>query len=315
MKYRIVYMGTPEFAVSPLTAIANSEIEIAAVVTVPDKPAGRGLTMHESPVKKWAIANGVDVLQPVSLKDAGFISQLQSYHADLFVVVAFRMLPKDVWAMPKDGTINLHASLLPKYRGAAPINRAIMNGESVTGLTTFFIDEIIDNGSIIDFIEIPIGYTTTAGELHDEMMEKGSQLLLKTIRSIRDKKNQTIPQISFAIPDEALPAAPKIFRDDCRINFLQDAWKVYNQIRGLSPYPAAFATFSVNGKPTSIKITGAEYIEGKHKTPAGTLLSDYKTHLTIVCENGLIRITELQPEGKKRMSVSEFLRGARELTL
>jgi methionyl-tRNA formyltransferase len=313
--YRIIYMGTPHFAVAPLEAILKSEIQVAAVVTVPDKPAGRGLKVQESPVKQFAVKNSLPVLQPVSLKDPEFIEQLRSYNADLFVVVAFRMLPKEVWQMAKEGTINLHASLLPRYRGAAPINHAIMNGENLTGLTTFFIDEKIDTGGIIDFIEIPVKFTTTAGELHDEMMVKGSELLLKTICSIKDKAFALINQNSFRIPGEELPAAPKILKADCLLDFDLDAEKVYNRIRGLSPYPAAFTHILINSKPTLVKILLADLIDGKHKSDPGTVLTDKKSYLYIISKGGIISIKELQSEGKKKMSVEEFLRGNREIGL
>ncbi len=313
--YRIIYMGTPHFAVAHLETILKSEIQVAAVVTVPDKPAGRGLKVQESPVKQFALKNSLPILQPVSLKDPEFIKQLSSYNADLFVVVAFRMLPKEVWQMAKDGTINLHASLLPRYRGAAPINRVIINGENVTGLTTFFIDEKIDTGRIIDFIEIPVKYTTTAGELHDEMMAKGSELLLKTIRSIRDKTYILTDQVSFNIPGEELPAAPKIQKADCLLDFEIEAEKVYNRMRGLSPYPAAFTHLFINGKTTLIKILSAELIDGKHRSEPGTVVTDSKSYLYIIAKGGIISIKELQPEGKKRLTVEEFLRGTRELGL
>jgi len=306
-------MGTPDFAVAPLDAIVNSEIEVAAVVTVPDKPAGRGLKLHESPVKKYAVSRSIPVLQPVSLKDPLFAEELTKFKADLFVVVAFRMLPKQIWQMPADGTINLHASLLPRYRGAAPINRAIMNGEKKTGLTTFFIDEKIDTGTIIDFVELPVKFTTTAGELHDEMMEKGSELLLRTVRSIRDKSYNLTDQSSFIPPDEAMPAAPKIHKSDCQLDFSHDAVKVYNKIRGLSPYPSAFTSFQINGKEAMVKILTAELIDGKHKSDPGAILTDMKTYLYIIASGGIIDVKELQPEGKKKMYVEEFLRGTRDI--
>jgi methionyl-tRNA formyltransferase len=307
-------MGTPHFAVAPLEAITSSEIEVAAIVTVPDKPAGRGLKLQESPVKQFAGSRSIPILQPASLKDPGFIKQLSAFNADLFVVVAFRMLPKEVWKMPADGTINLHASLLPRYRGAAPINRAVMNGESKTGLTTFFIDEAIDAGRIIDFCEIPIGHTTSAGELHDEMMKTGSGLLLGTIRKIRDRNYTLTDQTSFLIPGSELPTAPKIHRDDCRLDFSGEAIKIYNQIRGLSPYPAAFTNLTVNGKKTNMKILTAELIEGRHGSTPGTVMTDGKTYLYILADAGMISIKELQPEGKKKMTVEELLRGVREIT-
>jgi len=311
--YRIIYMGTPYFAVAPLEAILKSEIEVAAVVTVPDKPAGRGLKVQESSVKQFALKNSLPVLQPASLKDAEFISKLSSYNADLFVVVAFRMLPKEIWKLPSNGTINLHASLLPQYRGAAPINRVIMNGEKLTGLTTFFIDEKIDTGKIIDFVEIPIGFTTTAGELHDEMMEKGGELLLNTIREIRNKNYKITDQQSFIIEPDKLKTADKINKSDCKIDFHNEAVDVYNKIRGLSPYPSAYTFLEINGKSTQVKIISTELIEGKHKSDPGTILSDNKTYLYIIAKGGIINVKQLQPEGKKKMTVEEFLRGIKQL--
>lgn len=312
--YRIVFMGTPDFAVASLEAIVHSEIEVAAVVTVPDKPAGRGLKVQESPVKQYAQSKNIPVLQPVSLKDPEFLLQLESYNASLFVVVAFRMLPREVWQMPADGTINLHASLLPFYRGAAPINHAIINGETTTGLTTFFIDEAIDTGRIIDYCEVPINHNTTAGALHDEMMKSGSVLLLETIRKIHQKKHTLTDQQSFVIPDAGLPAAPKIFRKDCQLDFTQEATKVYNRIRGLSPYPGAFTFLNLNGKKTSVKILSAELIEGRHASQPGSLMTDGKSYLYLLADAGMLSIKELKPEGKKKMTVEELLRGVRDIT-
>ncbi|PKP22637.1 MAG: methionyl-tRNA formyltransferase [Bacteroidetes bacterium HGW-Bacteroidetes-21] len=306
-------MGTPEFAVVPLETIFHSEIDIIAIVTVPDKPAGRGLQLKESPVKKFALTNNIPVLQPVSLKDPAFIAELRQFNADLFVVVAFRMLPKEVWQLPAHGTINLHASLLPRYRGAAPINHAIMNGDSKTGLTTFFIDEQIDTGKIIGFTETDIPFHMTAGELHDELMLKGSTLLLKTIRDICNNQTEPVNQQSFIIPDEELPVAPKIKKEDCRLIPTEKAEKVYNKIRGLSPYPGAFTTISVNSKNTMIKVLAAELIDGRHKSLPGTILTDNKTYVYMVCNDGIISITELQAEGKRRMKVEDFLRGVRSI--
>lgn len=314
-RYRIVYMGTPQFAVAPLEAIVNSEIEVAAVVTVPDKPAGRGLKVQESPVKQYAVSKSIPVLQPVSLKDPGFLKQLEDFNARLFVVVAFRMLPREVWQMPSDGTINLHASLLPRYRGAAPINHAIINGETTTGLTTFFIDEAIDTGKIIDFCEVAIGHQTTAGELHDEMMIKGSTLLLETIRKIQKKSYTLTDQKAFAIEGDVLPSAPKIFRNDCQLDFTLKAKAVYNKIRGLSPYPGAFTFLTLNGKKTQLKVIAAELIEGRHGSGPGTVMTDGKNYLYILADGGIISIKKLQPEGKKVMTTEEFLRGVREITL
>lgn len=294
-------MGTPQFAVPMLQALLQSEHEVVAVVTAPDKPAGRGMKLSESEVKQFAQKNGLRILQPVKLKDEKFLQTLRQLHADLFVVVAFRMLPEAVWKMPPLGTINLHASLLPQYRGAAPINWAIMNGETETGVTTFFIQHEIDTGKIIFSEKHPIRDDETAGELYTELMNLGATTLRKTVDAIASGNYPQIPQEH--ITDVKL--APKIFKDDCRINWNKPAREVYNFIRGLSPYPGAFT--QIKGKV--FKIFKADKITATAPQQPGNITTDGKTYLHIACADGLIAIQECQLEGKKRMNVQEFLRG------
>ncbi|MEY4876106.1 MAG: hypothetical protein RL708_1255 [Bacteroidota bacterium] len=298
---RIVFFGTPDFAVPSLKILVDNGYDIAAVVTVADKPAGRGLQIHQSPIKKYAVENGIKILQPEKLKDENFIAELKSLHADLQIVIAFRMLPEIVWTMPTIGTFNLHASLLPKYRGAAPINWAIINGEEETGLTTFFLKHEIDTGQIIMQEKIKITETYTAGDLHDEMMMKGANLVLETVRKIESKNYELKEQIGEIIH------APKIFKPDCKINFNQQVDKVYNHIRGLSPYPAAFT--DLNGKV--LKIFSAKKINEQHNSEIGKMHTDHKTYLRFACTNGFIDVEVLQLEGKQKMNVEDFLRGWR----
>lgn len=300
-KLRIVFMGTPQFAVPLLQALLQSEHEVVAVVTAPDKPAGRGMKLSESEVKVCANENNLTVLQPVRLKDENFLQQLRQLNADLFVVVAFRMLPEVVWKMPPLGTVNLHASLLPQYRGAAPINWAIMNGETETGVTTFFIQQEIDTGKIIFSDKLPIRDDETAGELYTELMTLGAATLRRTVDAIATGNFPQIPQEH--ITDVKL--APKIFKDDCRIDWNKPAGEVYNFIRGLSPYPAAFT--HIEGKV--FKIFKSDKVAAMEPQQPGSLLTDGKTFLHIACSNGLISVNECQLEGKKRMSVQDFLRG------
>ncbi len=301
----IIFMGTPEFAVASLQALFENGFHIAAVVTAPDKPAGRGLKLSESAVKRFAIQKNIPVLQPEKLKDPAFHEQLKSFQPDLQIVVAFRMLPEVVWSMPPLGTINLHGSLLPQYRGAAPINRAIMNGESKTGVTTFKLQQEIDTGNILLMEEISIGPDETAGELHDRMKEIGAGLVTKTIRGMIDGSLQEKPQ---AAGDPArLKMAPKIFTADCEINWDKPVQEIYNQIRGLSPFPAAF-TF-LDSKICKIfrsrmEVNSQAEITGKMET-------DGKTWLRYAASDGFIYVEEMQLEGKKKMGVSDFLRGYR----
>lgn len=305
-------MGTPEFAVPSLEKIFNAGYEIPAVITAPDKAAGRGMQLNESAVKKFALSKNLKILQPEKLKNSEFLNELKKLRADLQVVVAFRMLPEVVWNMPSMGTINLHASLLPQYRGAAPINWAIINGEKETGVTTFKLQHEIDTGNILLQKKIKIGEDETAGELHNEMMETGADLLLQTIQDLQKNNLKEIeqPDIQQATGNRQqanFHHAPKIFRETCKINWEKNAEEIYNLIRGLSPYPAAF-TFL---KEKKIKIFKAEKEIRDVKENAGEIISDKKTFLKFVCNNGYLSIKELQIEGKKKMNVADFLRGWR----
>lgn len=310
---KIVFMGTPEFAVESLEIIVKAGIEVCAVVTAPDKPAGRGLELRKSAVKIFAEKNNLPVLQPIRLKDEVFIKQLKNFHADLFVVVAFRMLPEEIWQMPAKGTVNLHASLLPQYRGAAPINWAIINGEKLTGLTTFFIEKEIDMGKIIYFEEISLEPHYNAGILHDILMRKGAALLLKTVESINSGEYSTLAQKEFIIPDQELKTAPKLTRENCKIDWQNKIESIHNHIRGLSPYPGSWTLFKNNltNEEISVKIFNSEVIDGRHNSDVGKFISDSKNYLYITCDGGLLSILELQPEGRKKISIAEFLRGFR----
>jgi methionyl-tRNA formyltransferase len=300
---RIVFMGTPDFAVASLDALIRAGLNVVAVVTAADKPAGRGQKINESAVKKYAVEKNIPVLQPLKLKDPEFLEELRSYQADVQVVVAFRMLPELVWNMPENGTINLHASLLPNYRGAAPINHAIINGETVTGVTTFFLKHEIDTGDVIFSEQVEIGPNETAGELHDKLMETGAQLLVKTINAIEDGSYTEQPQVQ----SEDSKHAPKIFKDFCEINWTQPAAQVHNLIRGLSPYPTAFTT--LQGK--TLKVFKATLLLEEPAEAAGSYLTDGKTYLQFAAQGGYLRLTDIQFEGKKRMQIGEFLRGMR----
>lgn len=301
-KLKIVFMGTPEFAVPMLETLLNSEHEVVGVITTPDKPAGRGMQLVESDVKKFAKDKALYILQPEKLKNENFLADLKALNADLFVVVAFRMLPEVVWSMPPMGTINLHASLLPQYRGAAPINWAIINGEKETGVTTFFIQQEIDTGKIIFQEKIPIRENENVGELYGELMELGAKVLRKTVDAIA--KND-YPQISQDhITD--IKHAPKIFKETCKIDWTKDVDYIYNFIRGLSPYPAAFTT--LDGKV--FKIFSSEKSSSSLRSGTSSEYeTDGKTFLRFYCINGFIEVKECQAEGKKKMSVGEFLRG------
>lgn len=302
---RIVFMGTPGFAVPCLDILLKNNYNVVGVVTVPDKPAGRGQQLHESDVKVYAKEKGLKIMQPVKLKDPAFIEELCSLKADLQIVVAFRMLPEEVWNMPRLGTYNLHASLLPKYRGAAPINWAIINGETESGVTTFKLKHEIDTGSVLYQEKVKITDTTTAGELHDELMKVGSELILKSVKAIESGNYELKPQ-----DDTIAIHAPKIFKDTCKINWNNDAKNVYNLIRGLSPYPAAYTEFNdAKGTIISFKLFITELIQQNHAYTNGEVITDNKTFVKIAAQNGLINIKELQLQGKKRMGVEEFLRG------
>lgn len=305
---RIVFMGTPEFAVASLAKLVDAGCNIVGVVTAPDKPAGRGMELQQSAVKKYASEKGLTVLQPEKLKSPEFIASLQSLKADLQVVVAFRMLPEIVWNMPPMGTVNVHGSLLPQYRGAAPINWAIINGETFTGVTTFKLKHDIDTGDILLQEKIEIGEYETAGELHDKMKENGAGLLLKTIMGIAKGNLIEVPQHQTSnIKQQTLLHAPKIFTETCHINWNKSAMEIFNLIRGLSPYPAAFTELE-NKK---LKIFKAEKIITNHKAKAGSFETDGKNFLRFACIDGFINITELQLEGKKKMNTADFLRGYR----
>lgn len=308
---RIVYFGTPEFAASQLEAILKAGYEVAAVVTTPDKPAGRGKKIQCSEVKKTALEHSLSILQPEKLKDPEFLNALESYHADLFVVVAFRMLPAVVWKMPRLGTFNLHASLLPQYRGAAPINHAIINGETETGLTTFFLNEEIDKGKVILRQSVAIRPDETAGELHDELMALGNTLVVETIKKIENNDLQAIPQEELAA-DTVLKDAPKIFKDFCNIRWNQDCQTIYNHIRGLSPYPAAHTCLkSDNGETLDLKVFKTEIELTRPSVQPGTVITDGKSFLKIAANDGFIHLITLQQAGKKPMNIEEFLRGMR----
>ena len=322
-KTRIVYMGTPEFAVAPLDELIKNGYNVVGVVTVADKASGRGLKINESAVKKYAVEHNIPVLQPVSLKDPEFLDALKAWKADLFVVVAFRMLPKVVWEMPKLGTFNLHAALLPQYRGAAPINWAVINGDKTTGVTTFMIDEGMDTGGIMYRYDCKIGPDETVGEVHDKLMEMGSKLVVNTVEAIIEKNVEFRPQKSFIQGSEILHPAPKITRELCHIDWNGKVKDIYNLIRGLSPYPAAFTELVKEDKTLQMKIyrtakvTGEEYetmlaANGLEKAEPGTVLSDGKTYLAIAAADGAISVTEIQLAGKKRMAVKDFLIGFRE---
>ena len=322
-KTRIVYMGTPEFAVAPLDELIKNGYEVVGVVTVADKASGRGLKVNESAVKKYAVEHNIPVLQPISLKDPEFLEALKAWKADLFVVVAFRMLPKVVWEMPKLGTFNLHAALLPQYRGAAPINWAVINGEKTTGVTTFMIDEGMDTGGIMYRYDCKIGPDETVGEVHDKLMVLGSELVVNTVEAIIENNVEFRPQKSFIQGSEILRPAPKLTRELCHIDWRSNTKNIYNLIRGLSPYPAAFTELEKDGKITQLKIFKTTKVEGEEYTAIlaqcglaqaepGTILSDGKTFLAIATADGAISITELQLAGKKRMAVKDFLIGFRE---
>lgn len=339
-KTRIVYMGTPEFAVAPLKALLDAKYNVVGVVTVADKPRGRGLKMNESAVKKFAVENNIPVLQPVKLKDPEFLKQLADFKADLFVVVAFRMLPEEVWAMPKLGTFNLHAALLPQYRGAAPINWAVINGEKMSGVTTFMIDKDIDTGGIMLRQECRISETDNAGDLHDKLMPIGADLVVQTVEGIIEKDIETRVQRSFIQGSEILKPAPKLTRELCHIDWNDSTRSIYNLIRGLSPYPAAFTELvpAAGGAPVQLKIYAGAKVEGDEfrsmlercgvgdcnnfavkaeeghtgsNIKPGQILSDGKSFFAITTADGAISLTDLQLAGKKRMEVKPFLAGFR----
>jgi methionyl-tRNA formyltransferase len=309
---RIVFMGTPEFAVATLGSLLINGFNVAGVVTAPDKPAGRGRKITKSAIAEFAEISNLPVKQPANLKDPEFINWLKEINADLFVVVAFRMLPAEVWKIPPMGTINLHASLLPDYRGAAPINHAIINGETITGVTTFFIDEKIDTGRILLKEEVQIFPFENAGDLHDRLMKKGARLVIMTLNGLVENKLNALPQDTIAGKNDLLKTAPKIHPEDCIINWNHDPVKIHNLIRGLSPNPCA-KSMLINNKSVSLsfKIYESQPEVVNHNMNPGTIMSDGKTFLKVACQGGFININNLRLEGKKRMTIVEFLRGFR----
>jgi len=298
-KVKIVFMGTPEFAVPSLDILVKNGYNIACVVTAPDKPQGRGLKLAQSEIKKYALEHNLPILQPEKLKDENFIKHLKAIAPDIIVVVAFRILPREVYTLAKLGSFNLHASLLPKYRGAAPINWAVINGETKTGVTTFFLDDKVDTGNIIFQEEVDIHSDETAGDLHDKLMYVGANLVLKTVRAII---NNTAPKIQQS--DLSASPAPKIFKEHCKIDWNNPIEKVHNLIRGLSPYPAAFTTY----KGKIIKIYKSEKTNTKSEVLPGSIKVS-KEDLFVACNDNFLKIIELQLEGKKKLKIEEFLRG------
>lgn len=309
---RILFMGTPEFAVESLKSLVENKYNVVGVVTMPDKPAGRGYKLQPSPVKQYALEHGLTVLQPEKLKDETFLKELKELNADLQIVVAFRMLPEVVWNMPLMGTFNLHSSLLPQYRGAAPINWAIINGEKETGVTTFFLSHEIDTGKIIFQEKTVIKETDNAGTLHDRLMQMGACLVLKTVDAILKGSVEPISQEQLLKEVSALKAAPKIFKEDCRVDWDKSPREVFNFIRGLSPYPAAWTELSsVNTEEKlRFKLFAAEPFEEKpFNDQPGSIRTDNKSLLDVSVKGGFVRITSLQPTGKKQMSITDFLNG------
>ena len=307
---RIIFFGTPDFAVASLELLFRSGFQIVAVVTAPDKPAGRGLKEKASPVKEFALLHNIPVLQPVNMKDPHFSDQLKMYRPDLQIVIAFRMMPRVVWELPPLGTFNLHASLLPQYRGAAPINRAIISGETETGVTTFFLNEHIDTGGILFSEKTAIGPDETAGELHDRLMHTGASLVLKTVDRIVSGNTDEIHQESLIGDPSTLKQAPKIFKEDCRIDWNQDVLTVYNFIRGLSPHPGAYTEFSsLDGVTQSLKIFRAFPEQTNQPVLPGKFFTDGKSFLKLGVKKGFIHLVELQLSGRKAMNTGDFLRG------
>ena len=312
---RIIYMGTPDFAVDPLRELVENGYNVVAVITTPDKPSGRGLKVNESAVKKYAVSAGLPVLQPEKLRDPDFLRELQSHNADLFIVVAFRMLPEAVWGMPRLGTFNLHASLLPQYRGAAPINWALINGEKESGVTTFFLNSKMDEGAIIGQKKVAVLPEDNAGTLHDKLMVSGTGLVRETVDRIAagNIEPQTQDEFDFA----NLKPAPKIFKDTCHLDFSMPGDKIVNLVRGLSPYPAAWSEIVSdleNNPPLQLKIFSAGFIANKSSSKPGTIDSDGRSYIDVACSGGRIRLGEIQPAGKRRMTVREFLNGFRDIT-
>lgn len=305
---RIIFMGTPGFAVESLKALVENNYNVVGVVTAPDRPAGRGQKLKQPPVKEYAVSANIPVLQPEKLKNPDFLEELQALKADLQIIVAFRMLPEIVWNMPPMGSFNLHGSLLPQYRGAAPINWAVINGDKKTGVTTFFLQHEIDTGNIIFQDELPITENDTAGTVHDKMMVLGAQLVIKTVKAIEEDTVKPIPQDKFSNAKIINPA-PKIFKEDCKISWNKDSETIRNKIRGLSPYPTAWTEFKMqNDKVISVKLFSAAKDNSNTLKP-GEVKSDNKTYLVIGTNDSALKIEELQIAGKKRMTIGELLRG------
>ena len=305
---KIVFLGTPDFAVESLRRLVEGGYNIVGVITMPDKIAGRGHKMFQSPVKEYAVEHGLKLLQPANLKDPAFVEELRSLNADLQIVIAFRMLPEVVWNMPPMGTFNLHASLLPKYRGAAPINWAVMNGDTETGVTTFFLKHEIDTGDIIQQRSIPIGKTDNVGVIHDRLMMLGADMVIETVDAILAGEVKPVPQDELCNQGIEATPAPKIFKDTCRVDWTAPAEKVYNHIRGLSPYPAAWTEIEKDGEVYSFKIfETAEPNKNIHLAP-GEIMHD-KHRLVVGCADGALEIISMQLSGKKRMTPDEFMRG------
>ena len=306
---KIVFFGTPDFAVESLKRLVEAGFHIAAVVTMPDKPAGRGHHLLQSAVKQYAVAQGLPLLQPVNLKDEAFVNELRAIGADLHIVIAFRMLPEVVWAMPPMGTFNLHASLLPKYRGAAPINWAVMNGDTETGVTTFFLKHEIDTGDIIEQRRVPINRNDNVEAVHDRLMMLGADMVLHTVEAIVEGSVTPIPQEKLLTAGEEPTPAPKIFKETCHINWQKPAEQVYNHIRGLSPYPAAWTEWlDADGKSYAVKIFETSEPEAANGLVPGALKTDGR-RLWVACADGWLEIKSLQLAGKKRMDADAFLRG------
>lgn len=312
---RIVYMGTPDFAVQSLRALVEGGYNVVGVITMPDKPVGRhGSVLQPSPVKEYALSQGLPVLQPEKLKDETFLKDLQALNADLQIVVAFRMLPEVVWNMPRFGTFNLHASLLPQYRGAAPINWAVINGDTETGVTTFFLTHEIDTGKIIRQKHLPIADTDDVGIVHDALMNMGAGLVTETVDLVLEGKVDAIPQEEFYKDPAELRPAPKIFKDTCRIDWNQSLKKIYDFIRGLSPYPAAWTeVVAGDGSRTALKVYQTEKHPASHNLATGTIVTDAKTYIDVAVEDGYIRLLTLQLAGKKRLGVKDFLNGNKQI--
>ena len=309
---RIVYMGTPEFAVESLKRLVEGGYNIVGVITMPDKPMGRhGSVLQPSPVKQYAVSQGLKVLQPEKLKNEEFVAELRSLNADLQIVVAFRMLPEVVWSMPRLGTFNLHASLLPQYRGAAPINWAVINGDTETGITTFFLKHEIDTGEVIDQVRVPIADTDNVEVVYERLMRLGGDLVLKTVDAILEGSVKTIPQEELAQVGELRPA-PKIFKETCRIDWTISVKRIYDFVRGLSPYPAAWTELYQEGTdPVMLKIFETEKLFCEHSLAPGTIVTDCKTYFKIASSDGYVNVLSLQLAGKKRMEINDFLRGYR----